>query len=158
MQAHEKEWLNACPGIIKWKAQRKKNYLHFVLMIGIVIAFFLFILIFGDIQSYQWQEIAFCIAALALFAFVGIRMFKAYLQFDQKQIDQYWMGSIVSMRVQAKSGRKNRVYYIKALVDEKEMEGKCSMETYRKAKLGDSVILFTMKSEGMYIYCVLENE
>lgn len=88
----------------------------------------------------------------AIFGYIACDSLVMWCTHRKWEIPQYWYGTVIQTYTIRSKGRKTRNYHIRAMVNGKEMDGVCYLETYRRAKKGERVVLFTFRKD--VVYCV----
>lgn len=152
MNSEYKKTIEESPGFKDWKRRRSKYYMqNSILILGTVILIFTG-LIFAGMENFKLKEIIFAILFLLFFVGVGVSQAKKWIMSKNLKIDEYWYGTVTDMYRNLRQNKKVKNYRIVADVGEKTLEGICLLETYKRVKIGDRVVLFTVGTET--IYCI----
>lgn len=156
MSSEYNQMIDEFPEFINWKKRRSRYYFQnsFLIFISIILIFIG--LVFSGIQNLKIIETIFIIIFCLIFLVVGIDQMKKWIKSKSLKINEYWFGTATAMYRNLRHNKKVKNYRIVADVEGKVMEGICLLDTYKRIKIGDRVLLFTIGNET--IYCIhLEN-
>lgn len=138
-------------GYTWWLKKRKKYYRKNTMMIFLIVLIFSVALWVANKDNIEIMEFIFVTVFMLLFICVGVQQARRWLACNTLIIDNYHIGTVVSMRRNLKPNKKVKNYRITANVNGKELEGLCLLQTYGQVQPGDQVLVFCI---GDMIYCV----
>lgn len=152
MNCEYKKMIEESSAFKDWKRRRSKYYIQNTILIWGTVILISTGLIFAGVENFELKEILFAIILLLLFGGVGAIQAKKWIKSKNQKIDACWFGTVTDMYRNLRQNKKVKNYRIVADVEGKTLEGMCLLETYKRVKVGDRVLLFTVGTET--IYCI----
>ena len=144
------------PGLKKWMKKRSIYYFRNGAMTLAILCILTFLFWTAEIDIKNVKGILFLSCFFLFFALYSCYQFVLWIRSFKWNIGSYWFGTIVDMHCIHSAKKKIRSYRIAADVNGKMMEGVCLVDTYNRAKIGDRILLFTLK--GDKVFCIHPDE
>lgn len=149
-------YINELPGLRRWMKKRSIYFFRNGVMTLAILCMLAFLFWAAEIDFKNVKEVLFLACFFLFVAFYSCYQFVLWIRSLKWNIGNYWFGTIVDMHCIHSAKKKIRSYRITADVNGKMMEGVCRVDTYNRAKIGDRILLFTLK--GDKVFCVHPNE
>ncbi len=138
-----------------WKRRQQKTWLECALFILFMEAVIIVLLFKQTPTDTAIQDYIFGIIALCIFAGIMVYCFRQWVRGFSVQIEEFHYGiAMEKKRYSYKNQSKrfeNKAYFVQVLCENREIEGKCVYEIYKKISVGDEVIVFNIGTKEWFV-------
>lgn len=148
--------IDELPGLRRWMKKRSHYYFRNGVLTLAILTMLGFLFWVAEIDDTNIKEVLFLACFFLFVSLYSCYQFVLWVRSFKWNIGNYWFGRIIALHCIYSAKKKIRGYRIIADVNGKTMEGACLVDTYNRAKIGDKILLFTLK--GDKVFCVHPDE